>query len=81
MNIPPGVQMLSDAIISSAIVSDEGGVEGMNLFFGHVAADIGGGAGAGGAEPRVPGGQFSEFGGIDPNLDPELAMVEHFSNS
>jgi len=68
LNIPPGVQMLSDAIISSAIVSDEGGAE---------AADIGGGAG--GAEPRVPGGQFSEFGGIDPNLDPELAMAIRMS--
>ena len=42
------------------------------------AADAGagaGGAGLGGAAPS----RFAEYGGIDPNMDPELAMALRIS--
>jgi len=59
---------IADIIISSSIVSyDDNG--------GAMAIDgEGGGQPGGGA-----GGQFAEYGGIDPNLDPELAMAIRIS--
>ena len=67
ITIPPGV-MPSDVLISSPVIQQ----------------DMGGGGGGGGdfAAPGAPasgggggdaGGQ--DFGGVDPNLDPELAMA------
>ena len=63
INVPPGVAP-SDAILSSPLMQDSpfagmGGAEGIP----H-------GAGGGGG-----GTNFDEFGGIDPSLDPELAMA------
>lgn len=48
---------------------------------GPGAADVGGaqnpGAAAGNPMPGVS--QFAEYGGVDPNLDPELAMALRIS--
>ena len=58
VTVAPGLNMLlSDAILSSAILAEDG---------------MGGGAAAG---PSGSGGANDADGGVDPNLDPELAMV------
>jgi len=64
--IPAGV-VPSDVLISSPVIQgkDSGGGGG-----GGEASTGGGGGGGGG---------FAEFGGIDPNLDPELAMALRIS--
>jgi 26S proteasome regulatory subunit N10 len=64
--IPAGV-VPSDVLISSPVIQgkDSGGGGG-----GGEASTGGGGGGSGG---------FAEFGGIDPNLDPELAMALRIS--
>lgn len=59
--VPPGVQP-SDALISSPIFQGSGSV-GNSVGGGEV-----GGMGGG-------GDLFAEYGGVDPSLDPELAMV------
>ena len=64
VTIPAGV-LPSDVLVSSPVLRADGAGGGM-----------GGGAAAAGAPP--PGGAgdgFAEFGGIDPNMDPELAMA------
>ena len=64
--IPAGV-VPSDVLISSPVIQgkDSGGG-------GSGESSTGGGGGGG-------GGSFQEFGGIDPNLDPELAMALRIS--
>lgn len=59
ITVPPGVQPV-DAIIASPVMSDGG----------MVAPAMGGSAATGGG-----GGNFAEYGGVDPSLDPELAMA------
>eukprot|EP00904_Undaria_pinnatifida_P006324 jgi/Undpi1/2821/HiC_scaffold_14.g06198.m1 len=62
VTIPAGV-LPSDVLISSPIVSGEGG---------------GGGGGGGGGLAAAGGGEFggvADFGGVDPSMDPELAMA------
>ncbi|KDQ65142.1 hypothetical protein JAAARDRAFT_168052 [Jaapia argillacea MUCL 33604] len=67
VSVPAGTHLLSDAVISSAILAaDRGLPEGME------DVPIGGGEGSG-----AGGGQF-EFG-VDPTLDPELAMALRMS--
>jgi len=73
LDVPLGVAMITDVLISSPII----------------AMDFGGDDGAGqaqpGAQPGAPAGApaagagFADFGGIDPNLDPELAMALRIS--
>jgi len=64
VTIPAGV-LPSDVLVSSPIVNGGSGEAGG-----------GGGVSAGGASSSVMGGAgFAEFGGVDPNLDPELAMA------
>jgi 26S proteasome regulatory subunit N10 len=60
ITIPPGPHILSDILLSSAVITGEEGESG---------------AGSGGA----PGANFGAFGGIDPNMDPELAMAIRIS--
>lgn len=61
VQIPPGV-VPSDVLISSPVIQPDGG--------------SGGGGGAGGAVPgEDAGGGPAGFGGVDANLDPELAMA------
>lgn len=62
--IPPGPNLLSDTIVASPILAGEGGGAATN------------GAGAGG--DGGAGGDSFEFG-VDPNLDPELALVLRMS--
>lgn len=62
--IPPGV-LPSDVLASSPIVH---GGSGGSAFAASAAAA----AATGGGDM---GGGFAEFGGVDPNMDPELAMA------
>lgn len=65
VTIPAGV-LPSDVLVSSPIVHGGGGGMGSSGGGGISAGGSGGGGGAGG---------FAEFGGVDPNMDPELAMA------
>ncbi|CAB9497809.1 ATPase regulatory subunit 4 [Seminavis robusta] len=67
VTIPSGV-LPSDVLASSPIVHGSGGGSG----FAASAAAAGAGAAAG---ADFGGGTFAEFGGVDPNMDPELAMA------
>jgi 26S proteasome regulatory subunit N10 len=65
--VPPGVAP-SDALISSPIFQgDDGGLAQA------MAASAGGGGGGAEANP------FAEYGGVNPDLDPELAMALRLS--
>ncbi|TKA83550.1 hypothetical protein B0A55_00524 [Friedmanniomyces simplex] len=64
--VPPGPNLLSDSIVASPILAGEGGPQA-----GEAGAE--GAAGAG----RGAGNDF-EFG-VDPSLDPELALVLRMS--
>ena len=68
---PPGSE-LSALLISSTIYTGGGGGGGGGRG-GASHAGGGGGGGGGGA------GGFADYGGIDPNLDPELAMAMRIS--
>lgn len=63
MSVPPGTHLLSDVIISSPILSEDRGIPP------EAMGDVGGASGSGGAN--------FEFG-VDPSLDPELALVRRF---
>eukprot|EP00546_Thalassionema_frauenfeldii_P014425 CAMPEP_0178919720 /NCGR_PEP_ID=MMETSP0786-20121207/14600_1 /TAXON_ID=186022 /ORGANISM="Thalassionema frauenfeldii, Strain CCMP 1798" /LENGTH=411 /DNA_ID=CAMNT_0020593695 /DNA_START=35 /DNA_END=1270 /DNA_ORIENTATION=+ len=67
ITIPAGV-LPSDVLASSPIVHGPGG-GGAAAAGGGAFADSGDGGGDGGM------GAFAEFGGVDPNMDPELAMA------
>lgn len=68
LDVPLGVAMITDVLIASPIINE--GMEDM---------------GAGGAPSGAPSGgvaassQFQDYGGVDPNLDPELAMALRIS--
>lgn len=64
VTIPAGV-LPSDVLVTSPILRGDGGGGGG----GGVAAAAAGGAVGGG------GNSFAEFGGVDPSMDPELAMA------
>lgn len=65
LNAPPDPRrLLSDMVLSSSVLSEDRGDRDQAM------ADITNPAGAPGANA-----DFDEFGGVDPNLDPELAMV------
>ena len=59
---PDPRRLLSDVVITSPVLSADRGDRDATM------ADITNTAGA-------SGGAFEEYGGIDPSLDPELAMV------
>ncbi|KAL9189481.1 hypothetical protein ACHAXT_009156 [Thalassiosira profunda] len=65
VTIPAGV-LPSDVLVTSPILRGDGGGAGMG---GGAAAGAGAGGGGGG------GDGFAEFGGVDPSMDPELAMA------
>jgi len=72
VTIPAGV-LPSDVLASSPIVHGSGGG---SAFAASAAAAGAGAAAAGGADfGGGGGGGFAEFGGVDPNMDPELAMA------
>jgi 26S proteasome regulatory subunit N10 len=62
VTIPAGV-LPSDVLVSSPILRGDGGGGGANV------------GGAGGTGAGGGGDAFAEYGGIDPNMDPELAMA------
>ena len=62
-----GVTNVTDGIIATPVIHDMGDAAPE----GQVGADPAAAAAPGGAAPA--GGQFAEFGGVDPNLDPALA--------
>ena len=73
LDVPIGVSMITDVLFTSPILHGD-----------DVAAGIGGGMPADGSAgmvvdgpggPVAGGGQFAEFGGINPDMDPELAMA------
>jgi 26S proteasome regulatory subunit N10 len=68
VTIPAGV-LPSDVLASSPIVhgGDGGGGGGGGAFGAEAGAPAAGGGGGGGG--------FADFGGVDPNMDPELAMA------
>lgn len=66
VTVPPGV-LPSDVLVGSPIVA------GNAAAAMAAAAAIGGGGGGGGGE--FSGASFAEYGGVDPNMDPELAMA------
>ena len=62
--------MITDVLIASPIINEA--EEGMG--------GVPGGVGAGGAGASMPAAsQFADFGGVDPSLDPELAMALRIS--
>uniref|UniRef100_A0A7S4WCF7 VWFA domain-containing protein n=1 Tax=Ditylum brightwellii TaxID=49249 RepID=A0A7S4WCF7_9STRA len=65
VTIPPGV-LPSDVLVGSPIVHGGGGGGAVSSPGG-----MGGGGGGGGDMS----GAFAEYGGVDPNMDPELAMA------
>ena len=74
LDVPIGVAQITDILIASPIIN-----QGMDMGMGG-AADAGAGAAAAGGVPANPvASQFAEYGGIDPNLDPELAMALRIS--
>ncbi len=72
LDVPLGVAMITDVLIASPIINQQD----ENVGAGPAGANIGGGAAAGGIQAPS---QFAEYGGIDPNLDPELAMALRIS--
>ena len=77
MDVPIGVSSIIDVLFTSPILQgdDAGGMgaaggmpaDGTGGMVNDIAA--GGGAGPAGGQP------FAEFGGINPEMDPELAMA------
>merc|ERR1712176_284807 len=63
VTIPAGV-LPSDVLLSSPIVSGSGG-----------GSAVGGGASELNQISGGGGGGFADYGGVDPNMDPELAMA------
>lgn len=64
VQVPPGTHLLSDAIINSPILAADRGI-----LVDEAMGEAGPSGTTGG------GGQDFEFG-VDPSLDPELAMVD-----
>jgi len=72
LDVPLGVAMITDALFTSPILhgDDAGGVGGMPADgSGGMVNDV-----AAGGLPGA-GGQFAQYGGVNPELDPELANV------
>ena len=73
LDVPLGVASITDVLIASPIINQED--EAVGAAVGGGAAGAGGAAAGGISAPS----QFAEYGGIDPNLDPELAMALRIS--
>lgn len=74
LDVPIGVSMITDVLFTSPILhgndAGAGAAGGMPADgSGGMVTDVAGGGHAAG------GGQFAEFGGINPDMDPELAMA------
>lgn len=75
LDVPIGVSMITDVLFTSPILhGEDAGAYAAGA--GGLPADGSAGMvvdGPGG--PAAGGGQFAEFGGINPDMDPELAMA------
>lgn len=71
MDVPAGISMITDVLFTSPILGNEEASSMGGQVPGSSGTDAD--ASAGGA------GRFAEYGGIDPNLEPELAMAMKFS--
>ena len=69
LTVPPGANLLSDALISSPILSADRSAS--------IPEELGGTGSAAAAAGPSTANNF-EFG-VDPSLDPELAMVLYFA--
>jgi 26S proteasome regulatory subunit N10 len=69
LDVPLGVQSLTEMLFSSPIMMGDNNGGGAPVDNGAAGA---GAAGIGGANPAD---RFAEWGGMDPNTDPELAMI------
>jgi len=63
--------MITDVLIASPIINQED----ENVANMGGVANAGAGAGLGNAAPS----RFQEYGGVDPNLDPDLALALRIS--
>ena len=72
VTIPAGV-LPSDVLASSPIIHGSGGGSAFAASAAISAASAGGDFGSGGAGGGA--NAFADFGGVDPNMDPELAMA------
>lgn len=70
VNVKPGVASVYDYIASVFITSVDAGDQG---------GQVGQGVGSGGMPNPGTGASFLEYGGVDPNKDPELAMAMKLS--
>ena len=68
LDVPAGITAITDILIASPILS------AMDMM-----QPMGGGAEGGAAAVGAGAGHLAEFGGIDPNLDPELAFAMRIS--
>lgn len=75
--VPPGPHLLSSMILNSPILAGDRGIP--DELADAVPGGVGGSGAAGGAGGGAGTSQF-EFG-VDPTLDPELAMVRFVSPS
>lgn len=73
--VPPGPNLLSDVLLTSPILAGEGGGAGGSGGENGVPGSGEGGAAGGAAAAGGPGFEF----GIDPSVDPELAMALRMS--
>lgn len=71
LDVPLGIASITDVLISSPIVMPED--------MGGDSGQASGAGGEGGASRPAGASQFAEYGGIDPSLDPELAMAIRIS--
>ena len=71
LDVPLGVAMITDVLIASPIINQED----ENVANMGGVANAGAGAGLGNAAPS----RFQEYGGVDPNLDPDLALALRIS--
>jgi 26S proteasome regulatory subunit N10 len=83
VNIPPGPQILSDVILTSSIMTDAqvgGGDNADPELSAAMAASLAssGAPAAAAASTTVGGINYADFG-IDPNLEPDLAMALRMS--
>jgi 26S proteasome regulatory subunit N10 len=72
LDVPLGVAMITDVLIASPIINESENAGAANVGGGGAGAAVGSGPGA-------QASQFQEYGGVDPNLDPELAMALRIS--
>lgn len=75
VTVPPGPHILADILVTSPILQGEGGEGAAAAAMASSAV-----AAAGGSTIVSAGGAgFADFGGVDPSLDPELALAMQMS--